>query len=138
MSKKKLSTSTDRARVSFLAILRRTGNVSLACRALKIDRRTAYFRKSEDQEFSDQWDNAIAEAVDHLEGEAFRRAFKGCRKPVYQGGQLVGYVKEYSDTLMSLLLKAHNPKFNEKSIRELTGPGGKPLNVTVVFGDDDG
>jgi hypothetical protein len=41
--------------------------------------------------------------------EAWRRAVKGCRKPVYQGGQLVGYVREFSDLLLIFLIKAARP-----------------------------
>ena len=109
------SQRTDNARPRFMAILKRTANVSLACRALKLSRVAAYERREKDPEFAAEWDNAIAEAIDHLEGEAFRRAFKGCRKPVFQGGALVGHVKEYSDTLMTVLLKGHKPdRYREK------------------------
>jgi len=125
---------TDRARARFLGILKRTANVSLACRALKLSRTQAYDRKKNDPEFSAEWDNAIAEEIDHLEGEAWRRSFKGVKKPIYQQGQLVGYVQEYSDTLMSLLLKAHKKdKYSDKTVTELTGPGGASLDLTVNF-----
>jgi hypothetical protein len=134
MAKKSATTEkTDRARTRFMAILRKTANVSLACRALKLSRAAAYVRKEADPEFAAEWDNSIKEAVDHLEGEAWRRAFKGFKKPVYQQGQLVGYVQEYSDTLMSLLLKAHDPKFRDKLSAEFSGPGGVPLSITVDF-----
>jgi hypothetical protein len=35
---------------------------------------------------------------------------EGVDKPVYQGGVLVGYVREYSDQLLVTLLKAHRPE----------------------------
>ena len=121
---------TISARAKFLDVLRKTANVSLACRCLKVSRTVAYDQKAEDPEFSAQWDNALQEAYAHLEGEAWRRAFKGCKKPVYQGGNLVGYVMEYSDQLMQFLLKGNKPdKFKDRSSTELTGKDGGPIDI---------
>ena len=134
MAKKSAPTiKTANARAKFMAILKRTANVSLACRALNLSRDAAYVRREKDPAFAAEWDNAIAEAVDHLEGEAWRRAFKGRRKPVYQGGELVGYVKEYSDQLMQLLLRGHKPIYREKVLNEHVGKDGKSLAMEIVF-----
>jgi len=43
---------------------------------------------------------ALDIGADSLEDEAVRRARDGYDKPVYQQGQCVGHVREYSDTLM--------------------------------------
>ena len=49
------------------------------------------------------------------EDEAFRRAVEGVDKPVFQGGQRVGFIKQYSDNLLAVVLKAENPdKYSEK------------------------
>lgn len=54
--------------------------------------------------------------ADALEAEAIRRAFKGVRTPVYQGGLLAGYITQYSDMLLSLMLKALRPeRYREKA-----------------------
>jgi len=54
--------------------------------------------------------------ADELEREAVRRAFRGVRRPVYQGGLLAGYLTEYSDQLLMFVLKAMRPeRFREKS-----------------------
>jgi hypothetical protein len=42
-------------------------------------------------------------------GKADSRAFDGVQRPVYQGGQLVGTVTEYSDRLAELLIKGDDP-----------------------------
>jgi hypothetical protein len=44
-----------------------------------------------------------------LEGEAMRRAVEGVTNPIYQGKEHVGDRQEYSDDLMKLMLKAHDP-----------------------------
>ena len=45
-----------------------------------------------------------------MEREAYRRAVKGVEKPVYRGGQLVGTIREYSDSLLMFLLRARRPE----------------------------
>jgi hypothetical protein len=82
--------------------------------------------------FAEAWALAEEAGTDNLEDEAYRRARMGTDRPVYQGGALAGYVREYSDTLMLALLKGRRPrKFSEK--REIYGPGGGPIasNVTI-------
>ena len=62
-----------------------------------ISRQTAYRWKDEDKEFSSNWDQALDDGVDMLEGIALNRARKN------------------SDTLMMFLLRAHIPqKYRER------------------------
>lgn len=98
-----------------LAILSATGNVSKACEACGVGRRT-YYHWLEDPAFVQRVTDAKDEAADALEAEARRRAHDGTSKPVYQGGRLVGYVQEYSDTLLIFLLKGCRPeKYRERA-----------------------
>lgn len=68
-----------------------------------------------------------------LEGELVRRARDGVVKPVFGKEGVVGYVREYSDRLLELSLKAADPgKYAEKG-----GPGlpdGAKFGVLVVPG----
>lgn len=124
------------AQERFLKELARRGNVSAAARKAKVGRRTAYEWYEADAEFAAAWDEALEVAIDALEGEAWRRAQTGVLKPVYQRGELVGKVREYSDTLMVTLLKAHRPeKYRERF--EHTGRDGGPVQVQVVYEDPD-
>jgi hypothetical protein len=94
-----------------------------------------YDLRDEDPTFAAEWDNAIEEAADKLEGEAWRRAVEGINKPIYYQGDLVDTVKEYSDTLMGLLLKAHRPeKYRDRM--DVTS-GGQPLKAYVGFNPDE-
>ena len=121
--------TTDHARETFLHTLRDTANVSAAARAASVNRRTVYCWRDENPEFAADWDEALEEATDTLEAEARRRALDGVAKPVFYQGEECGTVQEYSDTLMTLLLKAHRPeKFKERTASELTGPAGAPLS----------
>jgi hypothetical protein len=69
-----------------------------------------YVWRQEDEEFAARWKMALDIGADSLEDEAVRRARDGYDKPVYQGGQMVGTVREYSDTLMVFLLKGARPR----------------------------
>src|SRR6185437_13235217 len=91
----------------FLASLALTPNVAEACRQAGITRKAAYDLRKADEDFARLWDDALDESTDELVGEAYRRAREGVERPVYQGGKLVGKVREFSDTLAIFLLKCH-------------------------------
>lgn len=90
----------------FLAELAKAPNVAEACRVAGIDRTTAYSHKHEDPDFSDAWDSALELSMDKAEAELYRRAVEGTTRPVYQGGEMVGHLQEYSDTLLIFMLKS--------------------------------
>lgn len=96
-------------------MLSETGNVSLACKTVEIDRATAYRHKKDDTEFSEAWEAATQDAADILEAEAWRRANEGVDEPVFYKGQVCGHVRRYSDLLIMFLLKGIRPeKYREK------------------------
>lgn len=72
--------------------------------------------RAEDPEFLTAEEQARETLIDSMESEAYRRGVKGTQRPVYQGGELAGYVTEYSDLLLQLLLRANRPdKYREKN-----------------------
>jgi len=112
----------------FLVNLAETCSVTRSCKMAKLSRRWAYQLRADDQEFAEKWDKALDIGFDKLEEEAIRRAYKGYDKPVFQGGIQVGVVREYSDTLMCLLLKGRKRKvYGDKS--EISGPNGGPIKI---------
>lgn len=121
---------------SFLKELARAGNVSAACRKVKISRTIAYELREQATDFAELWAEAIETATDGLEQEAYRRAVKGVRKPTgWYKGVPGGYVQEYSDTLLVLLLKANRPeKFRENV--DITS-GGDKLTFRVKLNGDE-
>jgi hypothetical protein len=133
----------------FLDALRHTGNHSAACRAAGVHRSTPYDAMQADSAFAAAYRDALDEACDGLELEARRRAHDGVDRPVIYQGRLCGTwvdeagnvvaegtpgarllpltVKEYSDTLLLALLKAHRPeKYRDNVKMEHAGsrPGG--------------
>jgi hypothetical protein len=100
-----------KAKEIFVRTLMETANVSLACSRANISRQRAYQIRDKDSEFRAAWDQAVDVVIDMLEQEVFRRGYTGIDKPIYQGGHKVGVIREYSDSLLALSLKAYLPKY---------------------------
>lgn len=110
---------------TFLDVLRTTGNVSASARAAGISRRRAYLRRRQDEDFRGEWESALEEALDELEGELRRRALLGTEKPVYYAGKACGSIRSYNDNLGMFFLKnrRHNVfgEHKSRSGRRATG-----------------
>ncbi len=92
----------------FLDKLRDNGNVRLACKAAGVPRSTAYRWRTKFKTFADEWDEALEDACDILEGIAWKRAVSG-----------------QSDRLLMFLLKAHRPdRFASRSKQEVDVTSG--------------
>src|SRR6185369_4243086 len=95
--------------------LSKVGVAGRAARIAKTARSKAFELKKNDPTFAEAWNDALDEASDHLEEEMIRRATTGSLKPVYHGGELVGHIREYSDTLLIFTLKGARPeKYRER------------------------
>lgn len=106
----------------FIAELAARGNVVDACKKAKVVRSVAYATRTSDAAFAEAWKEAVEIAVEAMEAEARRRAVDGTLKPIYQGGKLMCKVREYSDTLLIFLLKAHKPeRYRERHQVEHSG-----------------
>lgn len=114
--KAKGTKGTALKKTRILATIRATGgNVSKACEAAGISRRTVYNWREEDLVFAAAWDEAVEFGTDELEEEARRRAFAGVDEPVFYQGEECGAVRKYSDTLLIFLLKGRKPdKYRER------------------------
>jgi hypothetical protein len=118
----------------FLAMLAESGNIRLACEAVKIERSTAYDLRNADKAFAADWEQAQDDASDLLEQEARRRAYEGWDEPVFGsmgaglGSGQIGLVRKSDSTLLIFLLKAAKPeKYRERQQVEHTGKGGGPI-----------
>jgi hypothetical protein len=91
--------------------------VTRSCKIAEVGRTTAYLWRNSDNDFAKAWDAALERGTDALEDEAVRRGHEGTEKPVYQGGKLVGTVREYSDTMLTIMLKARRPdRFKDRAV----------------------
>ncbi len=115
------------------------GNVTRAAQASGIDRNTAYAAKDNDPKFAADWADAEKGALDTLEAEAYRRAVEGVQKPVFYQGEECGLVREYSDMLLTTLLKARAPeKYRENAKVEHSGSVSVPIEIIEVVKQSEG
>jgi hypothetical protein len=105
---KKLPNATAKKR--FLEHFRQWGILQTAANYAGVHRVTVWRWQERDPAFSAAFHQAIEQSNEVFEAEAGRRGVEGVEKPVYQGGELVGHVREYSDTLLIFLLKARKPE----------------------------
>ena len=113
----------------FLYELRHVPNVTRACAAAGVSRKTAYEHRKEFAGFAQAWQDALDESVERLEYEMHRRAYEGIDHPVIYQGEITDTYKSYSDTLAIFLAKAHRPeKYRERSeiVSDTT------LNIRVI------
>ena len=121
------------AKADYLAQLPRMVTATLALKAAGASQSQLARWREEDAAFLVAERQAREGIADQLEAEAVRRAFRGVKRPVYQGGLLAGYLTEYSDQLLMFMLKAMRPeRFRERSEVSVT-----PI-VKVVAGFEAG
>lgn len=114
----------------FLRALRQHGLVNTAATTAGVTKRTVDRLREKSAEFDYAVETALEEAADELELEARRRAVEGVEKGVWYQGEEVGTELQFSDTLLTTLLKAKRAdEFAER--KQITGAGGTPLTVVV-------
>lgn len=120
---------------TFLDHYRGMGNISRACEAAGVDRRTVYKWQEHDGAFALEFQQAQVEAVETLEAEAYRRAVTGVETAVTAPGRgIVGYEQKYSDTLLIFLLKGAAPqKYRERVDLRHGGNAEEPMKVRVEY-----
>lgn len=135
---RKLYTASEKmvAKANFLGALCEGKPIQEAAACAGVHFRSFYRWREEDAAFKGGWEKAVGTKMDDLEIEALRRAVKGVEKPVYRGGELVGHITDYSDSMLMFLLKAHHPeKYDPKSIEtKKSASAEKQANIQDVEG----
>jgi len=129
----------------FLDALAYNGNPFAACRISGLSRRRVARLRDEDAEFAAAYDEAMDDAADRLEEEAWRRALEGVPQPVMKGGQVVldpdtgkaMTIRRYSDALLVMLLRGNKP---DKFLRRTGAPTAAADQDNIlreIAADDD-
>ena len=110
----------------FLRVLAETGQVTEASRACGYTTPTTLQRfRRENEDFAEEWDDALQAAKHMLADEIWRRAKDGVLEPQFHKGEIVGYVPKYSDTLAMFILRKLDPSYRDNQ------RGG---DMTINFG----
>jgi hypothetical protein len=124
---------TPERQKEFLELFSKTGNCALSARAIGVNRNSIWYLRERDEAFDEDYKEAEAIALGLLEEEARRRALEGVERPIYQQGNLVGYERVYSDRMLEILLKAHDPqKYRDNQPAD---PGGVVINLVQFNGE---
>lgn len=107
------------SRAAFLDALSRGLPVTAACKVAGWYQPDVYKWRKQDEQFAEQWDDALEHGVGLLEQEALRRATIGREIPVMDmAGKQVGTTRTApSDTLLIFLLKAKKPDVYRETYR---------------------
>jgi len=124
---------TPIAREKFLQKLKETANVSLSADLVGISRVRAYQVRKKDKAFAEAWDEAIEIGTDNLEYEARHRAMHGVSKPVFYKGEVCGYIQEYSDKLLEMLLRGRRGQIYDRNLTDL--PPGSEIIIALKTAD---
>lgn len=124
---------TDALQSAFLGAYRVWGIIGTACEVSGVNRDTVDNWRKADPSFSDRMASAKLEAADTAEEELRRRAIIGWEEPVYQGGNLVGTIRKFSDRMLELHIKALKPTEYRENVRlEASGPNGGPIETAAL------
>jgi hypothetical protein len=96
-------------RPRFLAALSVTRSPRLSADHAGIQHQTAYNHRKLDPEFAKQWEEAQEDAIDLLHARVWQRCVEGDLEPVHYMGDVVGYVRKFSDKLQIEMLRAYRP-----------------------------
>lgn len=102
------------AQATFLSAFAECGIITQAALRAGIDRTTVYAWKRDDAAFRARYELAEEDANDVIRGEFHRRGVIGWDEPVYQGGEMVGTIRRYSDGLLRALAQSRMPEFRDK------------------------
>ena len=122
---------TEEVRDKYLRVYAKWGAKMYAAEKAGVSYQTIINHRKSDLTFAEAEKDAYDKFREKLERTAVHRAAYGVDEPIYYKGELVGYVRRYSDTLLISLLKAHIPeKFKDNAL-----PEGFTGGVLVVPAD---
>lgn len=118
----------------FIDAFREHRKVTVAMSVSGVSRSALYEARHTDTDFGAAWLEVEEEIVEELEAEAYRRAVTGVQKPLVSAGKYVTDVTEYSDSLLTLLLRARRPeRYRERHTVEHSGEVTHTQTTAIVL-----
>jgi len=104
-------------RAPFLIALTEGATAAVAARKASVAYRTCFDHRRKDTAFRRLWDEAHEMGTDAIEEAARERAVVGHERPIWSHGKVAGTVREPSDRLLELLLRARRPERFRENMR---------------------
>ncbi len=121
---------TQERKAIFLEEYTKTGLKIKSLLACGASTRIFHTELERDPEFREKCELAYVVWKESLEEELLRRAIKGTQKDVFFKGDKIGEETVFSDRLMELAIKRHNPSYRDKQQIDVNHSGG----VMVITG----
>lgn len=119
----------DILRNTFLEEVRRTGLIATSARAIGTNSLRIKSECEIDKEFAVEFQEALLGYAESTQAELHRRAVDGVKETVYFQGSPCGEKTNYSDALLTTLVKAKSSEFREKIAVDTTIHGGVLLTL---------
>jgi hypothetical protein len=119
----------DIVKNTFLESVRRTGLVTKSAKSVGTNMRRVRAECDVDKDFEFEFQDALTEYAESVQAELHRRAVVGVEEDVYFQGTVCGSKTNYSDALLTTLVKAKSPEFREKLSVDTTIHGGVLLTL---------
>ncbi len=130
---------SKKKRKVFLKLLAETGgNVKAASEAVGYANTSFLMKfKKEDEDFAEEWEEAVQAGAAILEAEILRRGIDGVLEPVFYKGKVVGYKTVYSDPLLLAAIKKVDPGYRDARIGGSTNINFGVAILPMTAKDDD-
>ena len=112
------------AKERFLEHYRETGALYKSAEYAGVTSTTVYDHRGTDDAFAQAMDEAKGMYRDAVSTEVRRRAIEGWEEAVYQRGEKVGTIRKYSDRMLELEAKRHEPEYRDKQQVDVNHTGG--------------
>lgn len=126
---------TKELKTVFCRAYARHGIISDGTLAAGITYRIYHRWRKDDELFNEDCKTAEAMANDLMEREARRRAIDGFGRPIIYQGEITGEYTDYSDALLTTLMKGNKPeKYKERT--QHSGQIGRPMTLDEETKED--
>jgi len=98
----------------YLDAIEEHGEPALARQEVGFTYETIRQHRLKNPEFAEAEEEALRIYRAKLAKEVHRRGVEGVQEPIYWNGMVVGWITKYSDRLLELHIKRHNPEYRDK------------------------
>lgn len=105
---------TQELKDEYVRLLAETGALNKCALAINLTLSTVRTHRKQDKDFGKACEDALDVFRDKIDLAVYHRGVEGWMEAVWFQGLIVGYVRKYSDSMLAMFAKRHNPAYREK------------------------